>query len=159
MTEIDALIQHLRDADEAGRVLIRDKLLSACQGDAGKDVQDYLATTARQEVLEVQWELEEVLETVNPPPPPPEPEEAEEAEEAGESAPKAPPQAADLDLVYNDPRGLAVHRTKDASRWFATQVDPRTGSPQTIELRDAEISQLKMQLSGSPYWVQNPVSA
>ena len=156
MTEIDTLIQHLRDADEAGRALICDKLLSACKGDAGKEVQDYLQTAARQEVLEVQWELEEILEIVNPPPPPPEPEEPEEVEE---SAPKGPPQAADLEMVYNDPRGLAVHRTKDASRWFATQVDPQTGSPQTIELRDEEVSQLKMQLSGSPYWVQSPVTA
>ena len=59
----------------------------------------------------------------------------------------------DLVLVYDDPRGLLLHRTKTGDRWFATQADPRTQQPQTFELRAQEISQLKVQLAGSPYWV------
>jgi hypothetical protein len=42
-------------------------------------------------------------------------------------------------------------------RWFATQVDPRSGQPQTFELHASEVSQLKMQLMGSPYWVTGGV--
>ncbi|NCG21302.1 MAG: hypothetical protein GWP91_20020, partial [Rhodobacterales bacterium] len=83
----------------------------------------------------------------------PPPEVSEEPEE--EEAPKGPLTADDLNLVYQDPRGLVLHKSKVGERWFATQKDPRSGQPQTFELQDAEISQLKIQLNGSPYWVAN----
>ena len=51
--------------------------------------------------------------------------------------------AADLDMVYQDPRGLVLHRTKTGERWFATQVDPRTGQPGTFELHRQEVDGLK----------------
>lgn len=76
-----------------------------------------------------------------------------------EEPPPADPQkgqrlsAKDLDLIYDDPRGLALHRTKDGKRWFATQVDPYTRQPQTFELHPSEITQIKTQLQGSPYWL------
>jgi hypothetical protein len=100
--------------------------------------------------LEVRWELQAVLEeTAPPPPPPPAAPPAPPPEEAGPK--KLNP--SDLVLVYDDPRGLLLHRTKTGDRWFATQADPRTQQPQTFELRAQEISQLKVQLAGSPYWV------
>ncbi|MEM6929093.1 MAG: hypothetical protein AAF602_19300, partial [Myxococcota bacterium] len=64
-----------------------------------------------------------------------------------------PIQPGDLQLVYEDPRGLLLHKSKVGDRWFATQRDPRTGQPQTFELRASEVQQLKMQLMGSPYWI------
>ena len=60
--------------------------------------------------------------------------------------------------VYEDPRGLVLYKTKVGDRWFATQMDPRTGQPQTFELRSHEVSQLRMQLQGSPYWVVDPAT-
>ncbi|TVQ94421.1 MAG: hypothetical protein EA397_01765 [Deltaproteobacteria bacterium] len=59
----------------------------------------------------------------------------------------------DLDVVYDDPRGLMVYKHKTADRWFAVQPDPRTGQPQMFELHPTEVQQLKAQLKGSPYWV------
>ena len=56
-------------------------------------------------------------------------------------------------LVYDDPRGLMLHKAKVGERWFATQVDPRTGTPQTFELHAQEITALKQQLASSPYWL------
>ncbi|HHO54592.1 MAG TPA: hypothetical protein ENK18_27885 [Deltaproteobacteria bacterium] len=56
-------------------------------------------------------------------------------------------------MVYNDPRGLVLHKTKTGDRWIATQRDPRTGQPQSFELHPTEVDQLKAQLQGSPYWV------
>ena len=69
-----------------------------------------------------------------------------------EPDPNAPLTAADLDMVYDDPRGLMLHKSKVGERWFATQVDPRTGQPQTFELHAHELEQLKAQLQGSPFW-------
>ena len=101
--------------------------------------------------LEVQWEIEEVLEAAAPkapvpdaPPPPAEP------------PPPANPQQIsmkDLVTVYDDPRGLLLHRTKVGERYFATQSDPYTGQPQTFEIPAHEFTALKTKLAGSPYWV------
>ena len=62
----------------------------------------------------------------------------------------------DLVKVYDQPGALILHRTKDSKRWFATQVDPRSGQPQTFELQPNEVDQVKSQLAGSPYWVLGP---
>jgi hypothetical protein len=95
--------------------------------------------------LEVRWEIDEVIEKLTPPPAP--------APEKPQPDKNKQLSAADLNLVYDDPRGLMLHKTKVGERWFATQRDPRTGQPQTFELRAEEITQLKTQLAGSPYWV------
>ncbi len=110
----------------------------------------------------MQWEIDDVL-TASAPPPPEPVQDADDAEaEATEEPdpdpsdeapdPDAPLTAADLDLVYDDPRGLMLHKSKVGDRWFATQVDPRTGQPQTFELHPHELDQLKAQLQGSPFW-------
>ena len=115
---------------------------------------ELLGSMMKGEVLEIQWDLEDVLEATAPAkkvvPPPPEPE--SEVDEPDDD-PNAPVSRADLKLVYDDPRGLMLHRTKDGKRWFATQVDPRTRQPQTFELHSQEIAQIQMQLKGSPYWI------
>ena len=90
-----------------------------------------------------------MIEALKPPPAP------------APKAPEPPPQddankpltAADLKLVYHDPRGLMIHKTKKGNRWLATEVDPRSGQPMTYELRASEVEMLKTRLKGSPYWV------
>jgi serine/threonine protein kinase len=82
---------------------------------------------------------------------------APEPPPAAEPDPNRPLTMKDLVTIYDDPRGLVLHRSKVGNRWFATQADPYTGQPQTFELRPAEISQLKAQLAGSPYWVLGAV--
>lgn len=104
------------------------------------------------ELLETRWEIEDILEATTP-------KKAAPARPAAPEPPPAPPDpnrpltAADLDMVYDDPRGLMLHKSKVGDRWFATQIDPRTGQPQTFELHAAEVQQLKTQLKGSPYWL------
>ncbi len=96
------------------------------------------------DVLEVRWELEEVIELLAPPPEP-EPEEPEEESQE--------PKASDFDLVYDDPRGLLLHRSKSGDQWLLTQPDPYTGQPATVALPAEQVEQVKAQLKGSPYWV------
>ena len=151
MEAMDTLVTALRATDDDTEIeRIKAELTALCRGAQGADGRSYLEGVARGEVLEVQWELEEVLEVTTPkkaaPPKPPEPEPEPED-------PNRPLSAKDLDKVYDDPRGLILHRTKDGKRWFATQADPRTGQPQTFELHPSEIDQLQSQLQGSPYWV------
>lgn len=154
LAAVDALIAALRAASYAGREGVKAEMLTLARGPEGARVREHLEAKKREELLELQWEIEEVLEAtappkpvvvpekVEPPPPPPEPED-----------PNRPLTAKDLVLIYDDPRGLMLHKSKVGDRWFATQVDPRTGTPQTFELHPQEIAGIKQQLAGSPYWL------
>ena len=149
---IDALVVQMRAAeDDDARELIAAQLLEHARGPHSAAVRQHLDEVRRGELLEVQWAIEEVLDAVAPkkaPPPAPEPAPEPEPED-----PNRPLSASDLNLVYDDPRGLMLHKSKTGERWFATQVDPRTQSPQTFELHPQEVTQLKQQLAGSPYWL------
>ena len=154
MEEVDTLIEALRKASWKEREPIKQQLLALAKGPAGPAVRDRIETVRRGELLEVQWELEEILDAVTPKKV--EPEKKVEPPKPVEEAPPDPNKpltAKDLVLVYDDPRGLMLHKAKVGERWFATQVDPRTNQPQTFELHPTEVAQLKTQLSGSPYWV------
>ena len=152
---LDPIIARLAEVDWKGRDAIKAELITAAEPIEDRDgVLDYLEHSKRDiQDLEVRWEIDEVIETLTPPPPPEEVEEVEEEEEEEVDDPNRPLTAADLDLVYDDPRGFMLHKAKVGERWFATQRNPQTGQPQTFELQAAEIDQLKTQLSGSPYWV------
>lgn len=147
---IDALVERLATVGWKERDPIKEELLRMAEAYSDRDAVKQHLEDAKREILslEVRWEIDEVIEAITPPPPPAEEEPQEEAEDADR-----PLSAADLSLVYDDPRGLMLHKTKKGDRWFATQRDPRTGQPQTFELHPAEIQQLKTQLKGSPYWV------
>jgi hypothetical protein len=159
MQAIEALVERLRRADWKERDAVKTELTSVVRADPSGHAREALETLRRGELLEIQWEIEEVLDATAPPkpvaaptpasPPPPAP----EPPPAAEPDPNRALTMKDLVTVYDDPRGLVLHRSKVGNRWFATQVDPYTGQPQTFELRPAEISQLKAQLAGSPYWV------
>lgn len=155
MEAVDNLIRRLRKADDAARAEIKQSLIDLVRGPDGGSAREAIEGAMKGELLEVQWELEEVLEATAPkkaapPPPPPAPEPEKPAEKPGKDKQLT---AADLTLMYDDPRGLMLYKTKVGDRWFATQVDPRTGQPQTFELHPQEIVQVKAQLANSPYWV------
>jgi hypothetical protein len=156
MDAVDTLVKALREAPHGDRGSFKDELIALAKGPDGSAVQEHLDNLKRGELLETQWEIEEVLEAAAPPPPEPEPEPEAETETETETETEDPNReltAADLNLVYDDPRGLMLHKSKVGDRWFLTQMDPRTQQPQTFELHQQEIEQLKTQLQGSPYWV------
>ncbi len=144
-------VARIRSGNDAVREVVRAELIAAINAPGGKAVRESLDSARRGELLEVQWEIEEVLEATAPPkadtptPPPPPPPEPED--------PNRPLTSKDLVVVYDDPRGLLLHKSKLGERWFATQADPQTGQPQTFELHPQQVGQLKTQLAGSPYWV------
>jgi hypothetical protein len=151
MQAVDALIDTIREcAPDAAREeeleAAKVALVQRATGPDGGKVRDHIERAMKGELLEVRWELEEVLDEsapapASPPPAAPEPEpEPESAQD-------------EMIMVYDDPRGLVLHRTRDGSRWFATQLDPSTGQPATFELPPYQIEDVKRQLAGSPYWV------
>ena len=68
----------------------------------------------------------------------------------------APLRPEDLVPIYEDPRGLLIHRHRIDGRWILTQVNPMSGQPQSMELSDAQKTQVQDELKGSPYWVEEP---
>lgn len=160
IAQVDALVARLRSALKRGAEDPEDvkaELLALAAGPDGRRAREHIEHAAKSELLEVQWELEDVVAQTAPPPPAEAP---KPAAAAPPPAPEPPPDdpnrpltAADLTLVYEDPRGLLLHRTKKGDRWFATQVNPNTRQPETFELHPQEIAQIKRQLQGSPYWV------
>ena len=144
MEEVDLLISQIRAAvnDDEDDALETAKT-SLIELVRSPSVYDHVHMALKKELLEIRWELEEVLEAVTEAPEPvPEPEEEPEIK------------SEDLVLVYDDPRGLLLHRSPDETRWFATQMDPNSGKPVTFELPTEQILGLKQQLAGSPYWVK-----
>ena len=146
---LEALVTRLVDAGWKERDGIKDELFTAASDLDYSSVVEFFEERKKTLKLELRWEIDEVLETLAPPPP----EEPDEEEAEEEDDPNRPLTAADLAMVYDDPRGFALHKSKKGNRWFATQRDPRTGQPQTFELQPQEIANLKQQLDGSPYWV------
>jgi len=148
MNAIDALLSRLAAAGWKERDAIKAELLAACRElDDLSAIEEHFTEAKKAMSLELRWEIDEVLEKLQPEAEP------EEEEDEEEEDPNRPLTSADLNLVYDDPRGLMLHKSKKGERWFATQRDPRTGQPQTFELQQAEIAQLQTQLTGSPYWV------
>jgi hypothetical protein len=157
---LSAIVDRLRSAGWKEREAIKAELLAAAQAEADvRGVLEFLDAAKKDLSLELRWEIDEVIEAVTPPPvvteKPPEPK-----KEEAPFDPNKPITQDDLNLVYDDPRGLMLYKTKRGpERWFATQVDPYTHRPQTFELSPAEITQLKNQLAKSPYWVLGSGSA
>jgi hypothetical protein len=146
---VDPILARLRAAGWKDREAVKQELIAAAEAYEDRDrMTRYLEESKRSLDLERRWDVDEVLEALAPEPEPePEPEVPED--EVLEEAPAQPRMV----LVYDDPRGLRLHRTEDGTRWFATQPDQYTGQPQTFELPPAQVEQLKGQLQGSPYWV------
>ena len=146
--KMDAIIKRLREADWKTRESVKDELLAfAINAPNRTAVESQLQAVRPTLPLELRWDIDEILEILSPPKPKP----AEEEEE--EPDPNAPLTASDLKVVYDDPRGLLLHKSKRGDRYFLTQHDPQTGQPQTFELHQQEVDQIKAQLKGSPYWV------
>ncbi len=152
MQAVEELISVVRECavdatreDELERA--KAALVELARGPDGGKVRDLVEGAMKGELLEARWELEEIIEEAEPEPAtPPEPDATHEPE-------PEPEQEDELVMVYDDPRGLVLHRTRDGSRWFATQLDPNTGQPQTFELPPHQIQAVQQQLAGSPYWV------
>ena len=78
MKAVDALISRLRDTDDDDeRDEIKSSIVALSDALGRGQLREYVENALKEELLEVQWELEEVVETLSPPKqaaPEPEPE-------------------------------------------------------------------------------------
>ncbi len=147
LEQAKALLEKMKAADWEAREALKDELAAMATPESG--VPAFLESVLKELPLEVRWDVQEILEALAPPPV----EEPEEEEEEELDDPNAPLRMSDLDEVYADPRGLALYVDKRTrTRWFAQQIDPRTGQPVMMEVPPDQVDQIKMQLQGSPYW-------
>ena len=149
---LEDIVDRLRRAGWKEREVIKEELMAVAlnyplEAPETSKLREWLEGVRKGLSLEARWEVEEVIEAITPPPVVP------EKEPAKEEDPNRPLSMSELNLVYDDPRGLMLYKAKKGERWFATQVDPASGRPQTFELRAQEVSSLKAQFAGSPYWV------
>ncbi|MFK8001792.1 MAG: hypothetical protein AB8H86_19510 [Polyangiales bacterium] len=161
VTELLREARHERDKWD-GAIARLNEFIDGPMSSAARHI---IGDLARKEPLEFKWKIEGLLEDTAPPEPPkPEPVATPEAEAAPEPAPEAPPEVLhdpnaplrpeDLVQIFDDPRGLMIHRHVVTGNWFLTQVDPSTGQPQTMELDAAQRGQVQQELAGSPGWME-----
>lgn len=150
MTEIiQTIIKKLYNASEEELDRLKQNLIALVDEYGKANVVSYLETAKRSELLSVQWEIDEVLEILNPP--------KEEIEEEDEDDPSNRDlRMSELELCYADPRGLRLYQSKVDARWVVMQMDPRTGGMVKQEIQGDQAERIKQQLAGSPYWVKNP---
>lgn len=153
MKAVDALISRLRGTDDDDeREEIKSSLVALSDGIGRGQLKEYVESALKDELLEVQWELEEVVEALSPPKQAaPEPEPEPEPEDDPTQRALRP---SELELVYNDPRGLRLFKSTVDTRWVVSQIDPRVGQPVSYELPNEEVERIKQQLAGSPYWLK-----
>ena len=149
---LDEILERLRTAGWKDRDGILAELRAVVErANASPAIVRHLEDAKKSLPLEVRWDVEEVIEAFEAKPEVPDA--AEDNEEEPPPDPTKPRSMSDLNVVYDDPRGLIVYKSKIGERWFAAQPDPYTGQPRMYELGAAEVQQLKTQLAGSPYWV------
>ncbi len=153
MEAVDTLIARLRSTDDDDeRDDIKAEIVALSESVGRSQLREYVEGALKQELLEVQWELEEVVETLTPP-------KQSESEPEPEPEPVDDPttralRPSEIEQVYNDPRGLRIYKSKVDDRWVVSQIDPRVGQPVTYEIPGEEAERIKQQLAGSPYWLK-----
>ena len=115
--QVASLIDIIR-LDDDSLENAKAQLVQMANTENKSDLVSAIETQKRREILLVQWELEEVLNTLNPP--------KEDVVEVVDDPSKRQLRMSELELVHQDPRGVMLYRSKVDDRWVVVQVDPYT---------------------------------
>jgi len=155
MQIIDSLIEKLRATENMDlREEIKASIISHADEFGASNLREYVESALKKELLEVKWELEDVVDALSPKSPSSEPEPEPEPQPTEEEDPSRLLRPSELELVYQDPAGLRLFRSKIDDRWVVSQIDPRIGQPVTYEVSTEDVQRIKSQLAGSPYWIR-----
>ena len=104
----------------------------------------YLDAVKRDEMLTVQWEIQDVLEELVPP--------TDQVEEEEDDPTKRPLRESELQMMAQVPQqGLVLFKSKVDTRWVLMQIDPYTGQLMgKQELDDAKGEQIYSQMNQTP---------
>ena len=144
---IQSIIKRLYHTSEEETEELKKQLISMVDEYGKSNVVSYLEIAKRKELLRVQWEIDEVLEVINPP---------QKVEEKEDDPSTRRLRGSELELRYADPRGLRLYSSKVDDRWVVMQMDPRTGGMMQQEIDSQKAAQIQQQLAASPYWINAP---
>ena len=114
-------------------------------GDVGViKLHGYLDAVKRDEILTVQWEIQDVLEELIPP--------KEDVPEEEDDPTKRPLRESELQMMAQVPQqGLVLFKSKVDTRWVLMQIDPYTGQLMgKQELDNEKGEQIYSQMNQSP---------
>ena len=147
---IDGYILNIRasiDTNEEQVELEKGHIIALAESYEAKEIAQILELRKPKELLPIQWELEEIIEALDPADTTPE-------EDDDDDPCQRRLRASELELVYSDPRGLQLFTSKVDDRWVVMQMDPYTGGMTQKEIPGDQAEHIKRQLAGSPYWVR-----
>lgn len=118
---IHTLILEIR-TEQDDRVEEAKNILVKMADDVGvRKMFSHLEAIKRDEILTVQWEIQDVLEELVPPT-------VEEEEQEEDDPTKRPLRESELQMMAQVPQqGLVLFKSKVDTRWVLMQIDPYTG--------------------------------
>ena len=108
------------------------------------------------ERLPVQWELDEVIEALEPAK-----KKVKQNDEDEDDPSNRRLRSSELEPYYNNPhQGIRLFKSKVDDRWLLLRPDPRTGGMVQEELKenDGKLNHIIQQLlmMGGPFWIKQP---
>lgn len=118
---IHALIIEIRSDEEDRMEKAKATLLSMAEEVGVRTLYSQLEAIKREEILTVQWEIQDILEELIPP-------SVEEEEEEDDDPTKRELRESELQMMAQVPQqGLVLFKSKVDTRWVLMQIDPYTG--------------------------------
>jgi len=142
--KIRDLVVQLRSDDDDQIELAKEMLIKLGESSGKNTVYNHLESLKRSEVLTVQWEIEEVMETLIPP-------KVEQQAEEEDDPSKRQLRLSELELVAQHPQaGVVLYKSKVDSRWVFMQRDPYTGQMRRQDITKEQGESLLQRLQ-SPF--------
>ncbi len=145
-----ALRMAVKKDDEETVDALKKQLLELASVSSNKNLANNLRSLMPKEKLPVQWEIEEVIDILDPP-------KEKEIEEDDPSQRQL--RSSEITPIYQDPRGLSIFASKVDGRWVVMQMDPRSGGMHRQEIPEDRVAQIKASIPPtSPYWLVDPMT-
>ncbi len=147
--ELESIIQEflvdLRTEEDDKVSAITTKVLTLAETAGINTVHNHLDSIKKEEVLTVQWIIEDIMEELIPP--------TNEVEEEEEDDPtKRELRESELQMMSQVPQqGLVLFKSKVDTRWVLMQIDPYTGQLMgKQELDDQKGQEIFQKMNGGP---------
>ena len=126
------------------------KRLLELAGISNKNLANTLRYLMPKEKLPVQWEIEEIIDILDPP--------KEKVIEEDDPSQRQL-RSSEITPIYQDPRGLSIFASKVDGRWVVMQMDPRSGGMHRQEIPEDRVAQIKASIPpASQYWLVDPMT-
>ena len=148
------MIEQLREATDEQCEQIKAQIIAIAGEYGPSNTISLLESKKYEERLPVQWELDEVIEALEPTK-----KKGKKDNEDEDDPSNRRLRSSELELYYNDPhRGIRLFKSKVDERWVLMQMDPRTGGMLQNELqaKDAHPIIQQLQMMGAPFWIKQP---